>query len=134
MEQPTKFKKMKKREKSIVLRLTLDVEYDLNGESEVALKENLWAIPRAAASNGEFTEASAAEVVSWNSNVEKKEKHEKTVLVEFHNCAPLLYRVTSNKPITFSHIVKYFEEKEDFNEERDALTLLDGENITTINL
>jgi hypothetical protein len=56
------------------LRLTLVVEYDLQGESVKALKENLWAIPRAATSNGDLTDDTNAEVISWDAEVEEINK------------------------------------------------------------
>ena len=54
------------------------------------------------------------------------------VLVEFRNCSPFIYEVVSDKPITLDGVVKYFIDTEDFNEERDNITFVDG--VTQIKL
>ena len=59
-----------------------------------------------------------------------KEKNTQLVLVEFRNCAPFLYRVVSEKPITIDSVARYFEETEGWNEERDSITFLD--NVTQL--
>ena len=58
------------------------------------------------------------------------EKNTQLVLVEFRNCAPFLYRVVSEKPITIDSVARYFEETEGWNEERDSITFLD--NVTQL--
>ena len=57
-------------------------------------------------------------------------KNNQLVLVEFRNCAPFLYRVVSEKPITIDSVARYFEETEGWNEERDSITFLD--NVTQL--
>ena len=57
-------------------------------------------------------------------------KNTQLVLVEFRNCAPFLYRVVSEKPITIDSVARYFEETEGWNEERDSITFLD--NVTQL--
>ena len=57
-------------------------------------------------------------------------KNTQLVLVEFRNCAPFLYRVVSEKPITIDSVARYFEETEGWNEERDNITFLD--NVTQL--
>ena len=47
------------------------------------------------------------------------------VLVEFRNTAPFVYQFESDKPITMAKIVKYMENQEDFDPEKDSLTFLD---------
>lgn len=54
------------------------------------------------------------------------------VLVEFRNCAPFVYKVVSDKPITIDSVVQYFIDTEDFNENRDNIMFLD--DITQIDL
>ena len=51
------------------------------------------------------------------------------VLVEFNNCAPFLYTFKSNHLITIDLILNYFVDKEDFNEDKDAITFLDKSTI-----
>ena len=53
------------------------------------------------------------------------EKNKQTVLVEFNNCAPMLWEFTSNKKITINMVAKYLEEHEDFNEDKDSITFID---------
>ena len=57
-------------------------------------------------------------------------KNTQLVLVEFRNCAPFLYRVVSEKPITIDSVARYFEETDGWNEERDSITFLD--NVTQL--
>lgn len=45
--------------------------------------------------------------------------------MEFDNCAPFVYRIVSNKPITIDKAAAYFEKTEGFNEDRDSLTFID---------
>jgi hypothetical protein len=53
------------------LRLTVDVEYDLNGTPPGDLKDYLGELPRAAAGDGLFTGFTDAEVENWSSTVEE---------------------------------------------------------------
>lgn len=55
---------------TVALRLTLIVDYDLQGESIETLKEILLAIPKAAELNGELTQDTNAEVSKWKSEVD----------------------------------------------------------------
>lgn len=59
-------------------------------------------------------------------------KNTQLVLVECRNCAPFVYRVVSDKPITIHNVARYFEETEGWNEERDSITFVD--DITQIDL
>lgn len=59
-------------------------------------------------------------------------KNTQLVLVEFRNCAPFVYKVVSDNPITIDSVVQYFIDTEGFNEERDSITFLD--DITQIDL
>jgi hypothetical protein len=54
----------------------------------------------------------------------KKKLHKKVVLVEFDNCAPFVYVITSKRPINIKRIAAYFEKAEGFNEDRDSLTIV----------
>lgn len=54
------------------------------------------------------------------------------VLVEFDNCAPFLYRITSEKKITLKRVVAHFEETEGFSEERGAITFVDEASVLCI--
>ena len=54
------------------------------------------------------------------------------VLVEFRNCAPFVYKVVSDNPITLDSVVQYFIDTEGFNENRDNIMFLD--DITQIDL
>ena len=58
--------------------------------------------------------------------------YKQLVLVEFYNTVPFIVKFKSKKEITFENIIKYYEDIEDFNEEKDSLTLLD--DIETIML
>ena len=51
--------------------------------------------------------------------------YKQLVLVEFHNCAPFVYKMVSEKRITLNRVVKHFIKTEDFAEERDAITFVD---------
>jgi hypothetical protein len=55
--------------KTVRLRLTLDVEYELNGESVERMKAYLNEIGPRAANTGLMTGDTAAEVEEWASNV-----------------------------------------------------------------
>lgn len=50
--------------------------------------------------------------------------HKNTVIVEFNNCAPIVYTVTSERPLDINRIAAYFEKTEGFNEDRDSLTIV----------
>lgn len=54
----------------IKLRLILDVEYDLNGESQSYLEKNLLRLVQIAAGDGLLTSSSDAEVSSYRAKVE----------------------------------------------------------------
>ncbi len=54
-----------------------------------------------------------------------KFKFHQYIVVEFHNCAPFIYRVESNKKITVSKVVHYFEVTEGWSEERDNIIFID---------
>jgi hypothetical protein len=59
-------------------------------------------------------------------------KNTQLVLVECRNCAPYVYKVVSDKPITLNSVVRYFEETEGWNEDRDSITFID--EVTEIDL
>jgi hypothetical protein len=59
-------------------------------------------------------------------------KNTQLVLVECRNCAPYVYKVVSDKPITLNNVVRYFEETEGWNEDRDSITFID--EVTEIDL
>jgi hypothetical protein len=59
-------------------------------------------------------------------------KNTQLVLVECRNCAPYVYKVVSDKPITLNNVVRYFEETEGWNEDRDSITFVD--EVTEIDL
>lgn len=52
-------------------------------------------------------------------------KYSQFILVECRNCAPFVYKVVSDKPININNVVRYFEETEGWNEERDNITFVD---------
>ncbi len=54
-----------------------------------------------------------------------KKRYNQLVLVEFHNCSPFVYQMSSNRRITLSRVVAYFIRTEGFDEGRDAITLID---------
>jgi hypothetical protein len=56
------------------LRLTLDVEYDLNGEEAYFLKNNLESLVFRAVGEGLLTAYSEAEVDHWSYKVEEVSK------------------------------------------------------------
>lgn len=58
--------------------------------------------------------------------------YKQLVLVEFHNCSPFVYEIVSEQPITIERVWKYFQEKEDLDEERDGITFVD--EVTQINI
>lgn len=58
--------------------------------------------------------------------------HEAMVLVEFRNCAPYIYRIRSDTPIMLDRIVKHFQDTEDFNEDRDSITIIDAYGEITL--
>lgn len=53
-------------------------------------------------------------------------------IVEFRNCAPFVYRIKSEKPITVDRVAKYFAETEEWDEARDNITIVD--DLTEITL
>ena len=59
-------------------------------------------------------------------------KNTQLVLVECRNCAPFVYRVVSDNPITIDSVVQYFIDTEGFNENKDNIMFLD--DITQIDL
>ena len=50
--------------------------------------------------------------------------NKKVVLVEFDNCSPFVYVITSTRPITIDRVAGYFEKMEGWNEDRDSLTIV----------
>ena len=50
-------------------------------------------------------------------------------MVEFRNTEPFIYELESEQPITMDRIVEYFVKVEDWDENRDSLTLLDQSTI-----
>jgi len=59
----------------INLRLTVDLEYEAEGEIDVQmLRENLAGILNNAYSNGLFTEDTEAEIYCWDSDIEEIQK------------------------------------------------------------
>ena len=46
-------------------------------------------------------------------------KYETIALVEFRNCAPFVYRITSDKPITVERVAKHLQKTEEWDEVRD---------------
>jgi hypothetical protein len=55
--------------------------------------------------------------------------YKQNLLVEFRNTEPFIYDLESEQPITMDRIVEYFVKVEDWNEERDSLTLLDASTV-----
>lgn len=55
----------------------------------------------------------------------KKFKYSQYVLVEFKNSAIFAYIIESNKKITLTKVVKYFEITERWTEERDSINFID---------
>lgn len=53
-------------------------------------------------------------------------------IVEFRNCAPFVYRIKSNKPITVDAVAKYFQETEGWDEARDNIMIVDDLTEITI--
>jgi len=53
------------------LRLTVDVEYEENGEDPEILKRLLQRLPSRAADHGLMTDCGPAEVLGWSVNVEE---------------------------------------------------------------
>ncbi|MFA5420153.1 MAG: hypothetical protein WC341_17000 [Bacteroidales bacterium] len=58
--------------------------------------------------------------------------HTQYVVLEWHNGPTVVEKLRSHNKITLDRVVKYYEENEDFNSERDSLTLID--KITTISM
>ena len=54
-------------------------------------------------------------------------------IVEFRNCAPGVYRIKSEKPITIEDVARHFRETDLWDEERDSITLI-GDGITEITI
>lgn len=55
--------------------------------------------------------------------------YKQSLLVEFRNTEPFIYELESEQLITMDRIVEYFVKVEDWNEERDSITLLDASTI-----
>ena len=55
--------------------------------------------------------------------------YKQSLLVEFRNTEPFIYELESEQPITMDRIVEYFVKVEDWDENRDSLTLLDQSTI-----
>jgi hypothetical protein len=55
----------------------------------------------------------------------KTKKYSQVIILEFDNTGPLLYRIVSDNPITIEDVAKYFEESDDFNENRDNIFFVD---------
>lgn len=60
---------------STKLRLTIEVEYDLNGESVQTLKSYLFDLADRAAGEGMLTGCTDAEIVAWSANVDEVNDH-----------------------------------------------------------
>jgi len=58
--------------------------------------------------------------------------HKQLILTEFNNCGPSLERLTSAQEITLERAVAFITERDGFDEERDALTLVDEPEETNI--
>jgi hypothetical protein len=56
--------------KQAIIRLTVTVSYDLNGESVEAMKQRLGKVADLAAGEGFFTGETEAEVTEWDSSTE----------------------------------------------------------------
>ena len=52
-------------------------------------------------------------------------KYNQYCIVEFNNCAPVVHKLTSRKPITIDTAYAYFRKAEGFNEGWDSLTFVD---------
>ena len=52
-------------------------------------------------------------------------KYSQFAIVEFDNCAPFVYELVSNKPITIEKFARFMEKTEGFNEDRDSITFID---------
>lgn len=59
--------------------------------------------------------------------------HKQIVIIEYRNGGTFVYEVKSASPITVDKAADYFQKTENFNEDRDSLTLL-GEELTSIDL
>ena len=59
-------------------------------------------------------------------------KYHQTILLEFRNTEPFVYKVVSDKVITIERVVKFFKDREDFNEERDGITFVD--DVSELNI
>lgn len=55
----------------------------------------------------------------------KHHQYHQYALIEFDNCAPFVYRLVSDKPITINDAARYFEVTEGFNEGRDSISFID---------
>lgn len=54
------------------------------------------------------------------------------VLIEFRNTDPFIERLTSSEKITLDRVVAFIDERDGFDEERDAITLIDEPDDTCI--
>jgi hypothetical protein len=61
-------------------------------------------------------------------------KYEAIAIVEFRNCSPFLYRIKSDSPITIDVLAKHFQEHEDWNEDRDSITMMTIDDLTEITI
>lgn len=52
-------------------------------------------------------------------------RYTQLILVEFDNTEPFLYKMVSDNPIKLEAVAKYFQAKENFNQERDSITFVD---------
>lgn len=55
-------------------------------------------------------------------------------IVEFHNCAPVIEILYSNKPITIEAAAAYFEKAEGFDANEDSITFVDDPHTRPITL
>ena len=51
--------------------------------------------------------------------------NQKIVIVSYRNGGTFVYDVKSHEPITIKKLVKHFEDKEDWNPERDSIEIVD---------
>jgi len=52
-------------------------------------------------------------------------KHSQLVLVEFNNTCPFVEKFVSNEPITIDRVAEFIDERDGFDEGRDAITFVD---------
>lgn len=62
----------------------------------------------------------------------KTYKYSQLVLVEFDNTGPFIEKFVSNKPITIHRVGKFIENRDGWDEERDAITFVDEPSETKL--